>query len=44
MGLPTAEHFFFIPAVMLLGIAIGYVMGARAARAEMKRRQDERKK
>ncbi len=44
MGLPTGDHFFFIPGVMLIGVTIGYVLGARAARAEMKRRQAERKK
>jgi hypothetical protein len=44
MGLPTADHCFFIPGVLLVGIAIGYVLGARAARAEMKRRQEERKR
>jgi hypothetical protein len=44
MGLPSAEHVLFIPGVLLIGIAIGYSMGARAARAEMERRQKERKK
>lgn len=44
MGLPTADHFFFIPAVLLVGIAIGFVLGARSARAEMRRREQARKK
>lgn len=44
MGLPSAEHVLFIPGVLLIGLAIGYSMGARAARAEMERRQRERKK
>lgn len=44
MGLPTADHFFFIPAVLLVGIAIGFVLGARSARAEIKRREQARKK
>jgi hypothetical protein len=44
MGLPSAEHVLFIPGVLLIGLAIGYSMGARAARAEMERRQKERKK
>ena len=44
MGLPTAEHILFIPGMLLIGIAIGYSLGARAARAEMERRQRERKK
>ncbi len=44
MGLPSAEHVLFIPGMLMIGIAIGYSMGARAARAEMERRQKERKK
>jgi proteasome assembly chaperone (PAC2) family protein len=44
MGLPSADHLLFIPGVLLVGVAIGYVLGARAARAEMKRRNEERKK
>jgi hypothetical protein len=42
--LPTVEHILFIPGVLLIGIAIGYSMGARAARAELERRQRERKR
>ena len=38
------EHIIYIPGIALLGIAIGYVLGARAARAEMERRRRERKK
>ena len=41
----TSAHFIFIPAVMLVGIVIGWILGARAARdayaIELKRR-DER--
>ncbi len=44
MGLPSAEHVLFIPGMLLIGIAIGYSMGARAARAEIARRERERKK
>lgn len=40
----TAGHFIFIPAVMLVGIVIGWVLGGRAARdaygAELKRREE----
>jgi len=43
----TAAHFLFIPAVLVLGIVIGWILGARAAQdalsAELKRR-DERAK
>ncbi len=44
MGLPSAEHVLFIPGMLMIGIAIGYSMGARAARAELARRERERKK
>lgn len=27
----TAAHFIFIPAVLLIGIVIGWVLGSRAA-------------
>jgi hypothetical protein len=44
VDLPTADHFLFIPGVLLVGIAIGFVLGARSARAEIKRREQARKK
>ena len=31
MNLPTAAHFLYIPAVLLLGIVIGWILGSRAA-------------
>jgi hypothetical protein len=31
----TPEHLVFIPGVLLVGLAIGYVMGAKAARKEL---------
>jgi hypothetical protein len=41
----TAGHFIFIPAVLLVGVIIGWILGSRAARdayaAELRRR-DER--
>ena len=33
----TPEHVIFIPGVLLVGLAVGYVMGARAARKELER-------
>jgi hypothetical protein len=36
---PGPEHLIFIPGVLLVGIVLGYVMGARAARAEIERRR-----
>jgi hypothetical protein len=44
MGEMTAAHFIFIPAVLLIGIVIGWILGSRAARdayaAELRRRED----
>lgn len=33
----TVEHLIFIPGVLLIGITLGYVLGARAVRAELER-------
>ena len=44
IGDMTAGHFIFIPAVLLLGLVIGWILGSRAAAdayaAELKRRDD----
>ena len=41
----TSGHFIFIPAVLFVGVVIGWILGSRAARdafaAELRRR-DER--
>jgi len=38
-----ASHFLFIPAVLVIGVIIGWTMGARAAKdayvAELKKRE-----
>jgi hypothetical protein len=39
MGTPTPEHLIFIPGILLIGIVLGYVMGTRAARAELEKRR-----
>ncbi len=44
MDLPSVNHFVFIPGVLLVGFAFGYVFGAKAGRAEEQRRQKERKR
>jgi hypothetical protein len=40
----TAAHLLFIPAVLVVGIVIGWILGARAAQdafaAELKRREE----
>ena len=44
IGEMTSAHFIFIPAVLLVGIVIGWVLGSRAAAdayaMEMKRREE----
>ena len=46
-GMPST-HFIFIPAVLLIGIVIGWVLGSRAARdayaMELKRREERAKR
>ena len=39
MNAPGPEHIIFIPGALLIGIVIGYIMGARAAKAEIERRR-----
>ncbi len=29
--MPTAAHFLYIPAVFVLGIVVGWILGSRAA-------------
>ena len=40
----TAGHFLFIPAVLLVGVVLGWILGSRAARdayaAELRRREE----
>lgn len=33
----TPEHVIFIPGVLLVGLALGYVMGAKAVRKEVEK-------
>lgn len=37
--MPTIAHLIYIPGVLLVGIAIGFVLGARAARQEFERKR-----
>ena len=43
----TAAHFIFIPAVLIVGIVIGWILGSRAAAdayaVELKKREERRK-
>ena len=40
----TSSHFIFIPAILLIGVILGWVLGSRAARdafaMELKRREE----
>jgi hypothetical protein len=41
----TAGHFIFIPAVLLVGMVVGWIMGSRAAgdayAAELRKREEK---
>jgi hypothetical protein len=43
----TSGHFIFIPAVLLVGVMIGWILGSRAAKdayaAELRRREERAK-
>jgi hypothetical protein len=47
-GNMTAAHFIFIPAVLLIGMVIGWILGSRAAAdayaAELKKREARQQK
>lgn len=38
-GQITPQHVIYIPSVLLLGLVTGYILGARAVRAELDRRR-----
>jgi len=40
----TVEHVIFIPGVLLVGVTIGFVLGARAVRNEMARMKERAKR
>ena len=42
--MPTIAHLLYIPGVLLIGIAVGFVLGARAARNELARSQKARRR
>jgi hypothetical protein len=48
MGGMSAGHFIFIPAVLLVGIVIGWILGGHAARdayaAELRRREERQRR
>jgi len=48
IGVPTAAHFIFIPAVLLIGVVIGWILGSRAAQdayaSELRKAEGKRQK
>lgn len=42
-GMMTSQHFIYIPTVLLVGLVTGYVLGARAVRAEIERQRKRMK-
>jgi hypothetical protein len=40
----TFEHIIYIPGVLLVGLTLGYVLGARAVRAEVERLRKKSKR
>ena len=42
IGVPTASHFIFIPAVLIIGVVIGWILGSRAAQDAMAMEQRKR--
>lgn len=42
--MPSIAHFFYIPGILIVGIAIGFRLGAKAIRDEFERKKRERAK
>lgn len=38
-GQMTPQHIIYIPSVLLLGLVVGYTLGARAVRAELEKQK-----
>ena len=39
MDMPGPEHVVFIPGMLLVGVVIGWIMGAKAARENLERQR-----
>ena len=42
-GEMSAQHVIYIPCALLVGLVVGYIMGARAVRGELERRKKQMK-
>ncbi len=41
--MPSAAHLLYIPGILLVGLALGFRLGAKAARAEFERQRKARR-
>lgn len=41
--MPSLGHFLYIPGILLMGLALGFRLGAKAAREEFARKKREKK-
>ncbi|MFO0546819.1 MAG: hypothetical protein U0271_00460 [Polyangiaceae bacterium] len=42
-GMMTSQHVIYIPSMLLVGVIAGYVLGARAVRADLERKRQRMK-
>ncbi|MGB5504582.1 MAG: hypothetical protein WBM75_19470, partial [Polyangiales bacterium] len=42
--MPSVGHIIYIPGILLIGFALGFRIGAKAVRAELERREQERRR
>ncbi len=41
--IPTVEHLLFIPGVLIVGVWVGFWLGARSARAQLEEQARQRR-
>ena len=41
--MPSLEHLFYIPGILLVGLAFGFRLGAKAARDEIEKERRRRR-
>lgn len=44
MDLPGPSHVIYIPAVLLLGLVVGWILGSRATRNDLLREKEREKR
>ena len=40
MGIPPSSHFIYIPTILILGLVLGFIMGARSTREAIRLDQE----